>query len=80
MIHTCGPHSWEVDVGVSQLPVCDPLNHKEKNCAQVGGCSPRLFSASLLPTMFHNKEQKVAINEIHILASLYKRNKDLYII
>ena len=36
--------------------------------------------ASSLPIMFHNKEQKVAINEIYILAGLYMRHKDLYII
>jgi hypothetical protein len=60
---------------VAPLPVWDPLYHKDDNCAQIGGCSPRLVSASSLPTMFENKEYKLAINEIYILASLYKRQK-----
>jgi hypothetical protein len=30
---TFGPHLWEVEAGVSQLPVWDPLNHKEKFCS-----------------------------------------------
>ena len=55
----------------------DLLNHKDKNCAQVEGCSTRLASTSSLPSMFGNSEQKLALNEIYILASLYKRHKDL---
>ena len=37
----------------------------------------RLASTSSLPSMFGNSEQKLALNEIYILASLYKRHKDL---
>ena len=33
VLPTCGPHLWEVKAGVSQLPVWDPLNHKEKLCS-----------------------------------------------
>ena len=80
MLLTHGPHLLVVETGMSQLPVWDPPQSQRKNYAQVWGCSPRLALASSLPTMFHNKEQNVGINEIYILASLYKRHKDLYII
>ena len=29
----CDPHFLEFEAGVSQLPVWDPLNHKEKLCS-----------------------------------------------
>ena len=79
MLLTCGPHLWEVEAGVSQLPVCDPLNHKEKLCSGRGMLSQAGISF-FIAHMFHKKEQNVSINEIHILASLYKRHKDLYTI
>ena len=77
LLSTCDPHLWEAEAGVPQLPVWHLLNHKDKNCAQVEGCSTRLASTSSLPSMFGNSEQKLARNEIYILASLYKRHKDL---
>ena len=79
MLLPCDPHLLEVEAGVPVTSLGYPQSQR-KNYAQVWGCSPRLALASSLPTMFHNKEQKVAINEIYILASLYKRHKDLYII
>ena len=79
LLSTCDPHLWEAEVGVPQLPVWPLLNHKDKICAQVGGCSTRLASSSSLHSMFVNSEQKLARNEIYILASLYKRHKILFI-
>jgi hypothetical protein len=67
----------QAEVGLPQLPVWHLLNHKDKNFSQVGGFSTRLASTSSLPSMFGNSEQKLALNEIYILASLYKRHKDL---
>ena len=77
LLSTCYSHLWVAEVGVSQLPVWHLLNHKDKNCAQVEGCSTRLASTSSLPSMFGNSEQKLVLKEIYILASLYKRHKDL---
>ena len=77
LLSTCDLHLWEAKVGVPQLHLWHLLNHKEKNGAQVWGCSTRLASTSSLPSRFGNSEQKLALNEIYILASLYKRHKDL---
>ena len=79
-LSTCYPNLWEAEVGMPQLPVWHLLNHKDKNCAQVEGCSTRLASTSSLPSMFGNSEQKLAVIEIYILACLYERHKDWYII
>ena len=77
LLSTCDPHLLEDEVGVPRLPVWHLLNHKDNNCAQVGGCSTMMASTSSLSSMFGNSEQKLALNEIYILASLYKRHKDL---
>ena len=77
LLSTCYPHLWEAEVGMPQLPVWHLLNHKDKNCPQVGKSSMSLASTSSLPSMFGNSEQKLVLNEIYILASLYKRQKDL---
>ena len=77
LLSTCYPHLWEAEVGVPRLPVWHLLNHKDKNCAQVGICSTMLASTSSLSSMFGNSEQKLALNELYILDSFYKRHKDL---
>ena len=71
------PHLLEAEAGVPQLPVWNPLNHKDRNCAWVRGFFPRLALASSLPSMSGNSEQKLAVNEIYISASLYNRHKVL---
>ena len=77
LLSTCDLHLWEAKVGVPQLPVWHLLNHKDNNCAQVGGCSTMLAFTSSLSSMFGNSEQKLALNELYILDSFYKRHKDL---
>ena len=81
LLPTCDSHLWEAEAAVPKLLVWDPLNQKDRNCTQVGGCSPPgLVSTSSLPSMFGNSEQKLAVIEIYILACLYERHKDWYII
>ena len=77
LLSTCDPHLWEDEVGVPQLPVWHLLNYKDNNCAQVGGFSTMLAYTSSLSSMFGFSEQKLALNELYILDSLYKRHKDL---
>ena len=77
VLPTCAPYLWEAEAVEPQLPFWDPLKHKYRNSSQVGGLSLGLASASSLSSMFGNSEQKLAINEIYILASPYKRHKDI---
>ena len=76
MLLTHGPHLLVVETGMSQLPVWDPLNHKEKIVLRYGDALPG-WLGFFIAHHVSQKEQKVAINEIYILASLYKRQKDL---
>ena len=74
MIPTC----WKLRQ-VSQLPLWDTLNHKEKIVLRYGDALPG-WLGFFIAHHVSQKEQKVAINEIYILAGLYIRHKDLYII